>query len=102
MRLGTVHLGWSVAEVCDHIRSTCCTKCQQYGHPEKYCRSKDVVCGKCGETGHRSAECKSETKCCATCKRFKRAEASTHVTMSPDCPARIHAEQQEAAKTLYR
>lgn len=100
--LGRVYVGWDEAEVCDHIRSTCCSKCQQYGHPEKYCRSKEDTCGKCGEVGHRHTDCKSETKCCATCKRFKRAEAAAHTTAAADCPARHYAEQQEAAKTLYR
>ncbi|GBP88519.1 hypothetical protein EVAR_64963_1 [Eumeta japonica] len=33
---------------------TCCRKCQQYGHPEKFCRSKEV-CSGCGLTGHRKA-----------------------------------------------
>lgn len=99
--LGRVYVGWDEAEVCDHIRSTCCSKCQQYGHPEKYCRAKETTCGKCGETGHRATECKSSDSCCATCKRFKRPEASTHATASAGCPARLHAEQLEAGK-VYR
>lgn len=99
--LGRVYVGWDEADVCDHIRATCCSKCQQYGHPEKYCRSKEVTCGKCGETGHRSAECKAQTQCCATCKRFKRSDAGTHATAAASCPARRHAEQQAVNMIQY-
>lgn len=99
--LGTVYIGWDEAEVSDHIRATCCNKCQQYGHPEKYCRSKELVCGKCGDVGHKSAECQAATQCCATCKRFKRKEASTHFTAAINCPARQYAEQQAVNALQY-
>ncbi|KAL0858751.1 hypothetical protein ABMA27_011224 [Loxostege sticticalis] len=87
--------------VADHIRATCCNKCQQYGHPEKYCRAKETTCGKCGETGHKSPECQSAAQCCATCKRFKRKDAHTHPTAAASCPARQHAEQQAVSMLQY-
>ncbi|CAK1602621.1 unnamed protein product [Parnassius mnemosyne] len=99
--LGSVFIGWDEAEVCDYVRVTCCTKCQQYGHPEKHCRAAAMVCGKCGETGHRAAECQSATQCCATCKRFKRKDADQHATAALNCPARLHAEQQSVNMTQY-
>ncbi|CAH0404364.1 unnamed protein product [Chilo suppressalis] len=46
IRLGKVYIGWDEAEVSDHVRATCCLRCQQYGHPEKYCRAKEMVCGR--------------------------------------------------------
>ncbi|XP_028164204.1 uncharacterized protein LOC114355521 isoform X2 [Ostrinia furnacalis] len=99
--LERVYIGWDELEVSDHIRACCCNKCHQYGHPEKYCRSKETVCGKCGETGHRYKECQSSTECCATCRRFKRKEAHTHTTASPSCPARQFAEQQAVNMLQY-
>lgn len=102
IHLGKVYIAWDEAEVCDYIRVTCCNKCQQYGHPEKFCRSSDTVCGKCGEAGHRAQECKSEKSCCATCKRFKRPEAASHSTAALDCPARLYAEQQAGNMTQWQ
>ncbi|KAL0858755.1 hypothetical protein ABMA27_011228 [Loxostege sticticalis] len=99
--LGRVYIGWDELEVSDHIRATCCNKCQQYGHPEKYCRAKETTCGKCGETGHKSPECQSAAQCCATCKRFKRKDAHTHPTAAASCPARQHAEQQAVSMLQY-
>ena len=99
--LGTVYVGWDATEVADYIRVTCCNRCQQYGHPEKHCRSKDLVCGKCGETGHRKSECQSATDCCATCRRFRRPEANCHRTAAAECPARAHAEQRMASMIQY-
>ncbi|KAL0858749.1 hypothetical protein ABMA27_011222 [Loxostege sticticalis] len=97
--LGRVYIGWDELEVSDHIRATCCNKCQQYGHPEKYCRAKETTCGKCEETGHKSPECQSAAQCCATCKRFKRKDA--HPTAAASCPARQHAEQQAVSMLQY-
>lgn len=97
---GRVYLGWQVVEVCDHISVTCCNRCQQYGHPERYCRTTEIVCGGCGEVGHRKPECKSESKCCATCKKFGKP-ADTHATASRECPARIFAEKRQVAMINY-
>ena len=63
-----VFIGWQAVEVTENIMITCCNKCQQYGHPEKFCKSKEVVCGRCGNTGHKIEACKSGSTCCATCK----------------------------------
>ncbi|KAJ8712621.1 hypothetical protein PYW07_005463 [Mythimna separata] len=91
---GRIYLGWDVVEVTDHVSVTCCNKCQLYGHPEKYCRAKNVVCGNCGDEGHRSTECQAVNTACATCKKFGRKGAHGHRTAAKDCPARMHAEQQ--------
>lgn len=99
---GRIYIGWDVVEVTDHLGVTCCSRCQQYGHPEKYCRAKGVVCGKCGEDGHKSEECQCPQTRCATCKKFGRPGAETHRTASRDCPARQHAESRVAAETKYR
>lgn len=99
--LGRVYIGWDEADVCDFLRVTCCTKCQQYGHPEKHCRATATTCSKCGEQGHSSGDCKSADSCCATCKRFRRKEASSHATAAMDCPARQFAEQQAVNMTHY-
>ncbi|CAH0404363.1 unnamed protein product [Chilo suppressalis] len=74
IRLGKVYIGWDEAEVSDHARATCCLRCQQYGHPEKYCRAKEMVCGKCGDVGHKATECQAKTQCCATCRRMSGSE----------------------------
>lgn len=42
--MGTVLIGWDEAKVYDYLRVTCCNKCQQYGHPEKYCRAESMIC----------------------------------------------------------
>lgn len=96
---GTVFIGWQQVEVCDYVRVTCCNKCQQYGHPEKFCRAKEETCGRCGEVGHRADKCGTTILCCATCKRFKRD--STHRTASRTCPARLYAEEQLIQQIQY-
>lgn len=97
--LGTVYIGWMAVDVTDYVRVTCCNKCQQYGHPEKFCRAAEIVCGRCGQAGHRADACKADKACCATCKRFGRESA--HPTASRDCPARIHAESRLISSTQY-
>lgn len=99
--LHRVYIGWDEAEICDYVRLTCCTKCQQYGHPEKHCRATTMTCSRCGEAGHKGTECKAENKCCATCKKFKRPNKDGHTTAALSCPARLHAEQQAANMTQY-
>ncbi|PZC70719.1 hypothetical protein B5X24_HaOG215015 [Helicoverpa armigera] len=74
---------------------------QQYGHPEKYCRAKNMVCGNCGEDGHKASECQSATVSCATCRKFGRPGASSHKTAARVCPARIHAESCAIGGTSY-
>lgn len=101
IQLGRVYIGWDAADVCDFVRVTCCSRCQQYGHPEKHCRAQSMVCGRCGESGHKSAECQAEKSCCATCKRFKRPEAYNHKTAAMSCPARVNAEQRAINQTQY-
>lgn len=96
---GTLHVGWQTVDVYDYVTVTCCNKCQQYGHPEKFCRSQEVVCGKCGESGHRAVKCAATFLCCATCKRFKRDSA--HMTASADCPARKYAEERFIQQVQY-
>lgn len=96
---GTVFIGWQQVEVCDYIRVTCCNKCQQFGHPEKFFRAKEETCGRCGETGHRFDSCKAVVTCCATCKRYKRDSA--HKAASKNCPARLYAEEQLIQMTQY-
>lgn len=98
---GRVYVGWDVVDVSDHVGVTCCNRCQQYGHPEKYCRGKALVCGKCGDEGHRAQECGSAESRCATCTRFGRPGAEAHRTAARDCPARLHAEARAAAQTSY-
>ncbi|GBP97330.1 hypothetical protein EVAR_103843_1 [Eumeta japonica] len=83
-----MYIGWEVVEVCDYLGVTCCRKCQQYGHPEKFCRSKDEICGKCGAVGHRRDDCTSQEEKCATCHRFGKRDAHTHTTAAANCPAR--------------
>ena len=95
INIGRLYVGWEVVEVTDYVGVTCCRRCQQFGHPEKYCRSKSMTCGRCGEEGHKKDECKAEHTCCATCKRFNRKDAGSHVTNARECPARRHAEDRE-------
>lgn len=99
--MGRVYIGWDAVEVCDFVRVTCCSRCQQYGHPEKHCRAAGMVCGKCGDSGHKAEECQSDVVCCATCKRFKRPEAKSHRTAAMDCPGRLFAEKQVINMTQY-
>lgn len=96
-----LYVGWDVVVPCDYIEVTCCNRCQQYGHPAKYCRSKEEVCGRCGDIGHNKEACKSTVERCATCKRFNRPDASSHTTMAKVCPGRMHAENRAVATTQY-
>lgn len=98
---GRVYIGWQVVNIEDHITVTCCTKCQQYGHPERYCRAKETTCGKCGKEGHRRETCQEIQERCATCTRFGRKEATDHSTAARKCPARHHAEQRLLESTNY-
>lgn len=88
---------WQVIEMCDFISVTCCRKCHQYGHPEKYCRSSEVYCERCGASGHGKERCKSEAQCCGTCRRFGRGDAATVAS----CPVRQRAERRELTNTNY-
>lgn len=96
---GSVYIGWDVIHVEDFVSVTCCSKCQQYGHPERYCRAKEDTCGNCGNVGHRKDSCTSATSACATCKRFGKPDA--HKTASTECPARKHAEARQLSMTNY-
>ncbi|XP_072943137.1 uncharacterized protein [Epargyreus clarus] len=96
-----VYIGWQVADVCDYVAVTCCNKCQQFGHPEKYCKAAQPTCSRCGETGHCGQECSGTTTCCATCKKFGRKEADGHKTMAKECPARQYAEARSVEITKY-
>lgn len=98
---GRVYVGWQAVVVTDYVDVTCCTKCQQYGHPERFCRSKETTCQRCGAVGHRGAECTAAATCCATCKRLGKKEAVSHRTASRDCPARRYAEERSVAMTNY-
>ena len=98
---GRVYIGWEVVEVNDFVGVTCCNKCQQFGHPVKYCRSKVTTCGRCGEDGHDKEECKATNTYCATCKKFGRKEASSHTTNARDCPAHRYAEDRELHRINY-
>ncbi|KAL0859562.1 hypothetical protein ABMA27_010704 [Loxostege sticticalis] len=98
---GRIYYGWDVAAVHDFVSVTCCNKCQLYGHPEKYCRSAEVVCGKCGGSGHKSAECSAKEQRCATCHKFGKKDAGTHTTGARQCPARVYAEERSVAVTRY-
>ncbi|GBP42617.1 Zinc finger BED domain-containing protein 1 [Eumeta japonica] len=84
--LDSVYIGWEAIPVCDFINVTCCRKCQQYGHLEAHCRSKDTICGKCGDAGHRADDCAAAMTRCATCHRFGWRNAETHKPASRDCP----------------
>lgn len=101
LQRGTVYIGWQAVEVTDYVDVTCCNRCQQFGHPEKYCRAAEVTCSRCGITGHKSDACQSTSACCATCKRFGRKEAASHRTAARDCPARLYAEKRSVAMTNY-
>ncbi|KAJ8706441.1 hypothetical protein PYW07_012519 [Mythimna separata] len=74
IKRGRIYVGWQSVEVTDYVDVTCCSKCQQYGHPERYCRSKETT--RCGATGHAAGECKAEETCCATCKRLEKRGAA--------------------------
>ncbi|KAJ8706440.1 hypothetical protein PYW07_012518 [Mythimna separata] len=60
IKRGRVYIGWQSVEVTDYVDVTCCSKCQQYGHPERYCRSKEITCSRCGATGYAAGVRKAE------------------------------------------
>ncbi|KAJ8706445.1 hypothetical protein PYW07_012523 [Mythimna separata] len=101
IKRGRIYIGWQSVEVTDYVDVTCCSKCQQYGHPERYCRAKETTCSRCGATGHAAGACKAEETCCATCKRLGKREAAGHRTASRDCPARQYAEARSVSMTQY-
>lgn len=101
LKLDAVYVGWDLIEVQDHVGVTCCNRCQQMGHPEKYCRAKEMTCGRCGEDGHKHTECKAPTQCCATCKKLKQKGAALHKTNARECPARQHAEERAIQAINY-
>lgn len=96
-----VFLDWQMCQVDDYVNVTCCTKCQCYGHPERYCRSTKRYCGRCASTEHETKDCTADKAICATCTIFKKPDADTHATASRLCPARAYAESRQVAATRY-
>lgn len=43
-----------------------CRKCQQYGHPQKYCTGH-LTCGRCGKSGHDAGGCGTDSIKCYHC-----------------------------------
>lgn len=101
LKLDSVYIGWDLIEVQDYVGVTCCNRCQQMGHPEKYCRAKTMTCGRCGEDGHKHTECEASAQCCATCKKLKQKGAALHKTNARECPARQHAEERAIQAINY-
>ena len=50
----------------DIKRPYLCTKCQEYGHPKKFCREEKYICGRCSEE-HETTECTVQTPKCKHC-----------------------------------
>ncbi|CAK1553307.1 unnamed protein product [Leptosia nina] len=95
-----VYVEWERYLTRDFADTTCCAKCQAYGHAARFCRAAADVCGKCGEEGHRSSACEGSVSQCATCKRAGK-EAASHRTASAQCPARQAAERRSFERTNY-
>ena len=51
-----------------HNKPMLCSKCQEYGHTQKYCRATDGICRRCASGGHVVADCSAETPLCHHCK----------------------------------
>lgn len=101
MKLDMVYIGWETIQAVDFISVICCSKCQTYGHREKFCKARDYTCGRCAETGHKTTECKVEQRKCATCTRFGNPNADSHWTAAAVCPARKFAEARQVNMTQY-
>ena len=65
-----------------------CNKCQQYGHPFKYCRQQSPTCRHCSETGHSAQECTSEVPHCVHC-------GEAHPAGDRDCE--VHRRETQVA-----
>ena len=77
-----------------HSKPLRCFRCQQYGHPVKYCRAVSPVCGKCANIGHSTDQCSSDVICCLHCK-------GSHLVGARECPTQetqiqlVEIQQQE-------
>lgn len=101
MALDLLYIGWESIRAVDYVSVICCSKCQIYGHKERFCKAQEFTCGRCAESGHKTADCKTEGQKCATCTKFGNAGADSHRTASPDCPARKFAETRIINMTQY-
>lgn len=99
--LDQLYIGWESIRVVDYVSVICCSRCQIYGHKERFCKAQEHTCGRCAVSGHKTSECKSELQKCATCTKFGNAGAESHRTASPDCPARRFAETRVINMTHY-
>jgi hypothetical protein len=99
---GRLYVDWQSCRVKDFVGVTLCRKCCTYGHPEKYCREKDLTCLHCGASGHTKSACMARELPgkCATCARYGRP-ASGHATGDTCCPAREAAVTREVARTAF-
>ena len=55
-----------------------CSRCLEFRHGAKYCRSPVQVCGKCDEVGHEKTNCRANTTKCHHC-------AERHYTGDKQC-----------------
>ena len=67
---------WNRHRAEDFLDATRCFRCQQYGHPAKYCSSKDNICGHCGQCGHKYTECNNKNSD-AVCPHAERPTSPT-------------------------
>lgn len=98
---GRLFMGWNSFPVRDFCGVVKCAKCHLYGHMAKGCNAKVTTCGHCTREGHDRADCPTadEPGKCPACTRYKKPNG--HLATDPDCPARLHAIEEERSRTDY-
>ena len=92
---------WNRHRAEDFLDATRCFRCQQYGHPAKYCSSKDNICGHCGQCGHKYTECnnKNSDAVCPPCRAANLPHQ--HSVNIKSCPSHIKAARERIRYTTY-
>lgn len=68
LNAGRVYVGYQACKAKDFLQVTRCMKCNDLGHPAKYCKGEEC-CSRCGETGHRKGDCTKQRVCVPCSKR---------------------------------
>jgi len=97
-----VYLDFASCRVRDIVAVTRCFRCQNYGHPAKYCRTPKA-CGLCASSDHESEGCPekdTQRRKCVNCVRTK-IEDDAHPASSSMCPVYLRMLESSKRRTDY-